>query len=163
MAHRNMVGGTAYDTTGGRTLVDGTVYGIQKGKTMVDGTVREIGFGPSIVHVYIDGEGHSSNLYATIRGTKYYKTTDFFGNANEFEMEPGEEITAYAKQNKTGYGARIYVSRKGGTKEEVARSSTSSGATYSYVIPSGISELRIELDYDTTLGIHRSALTFYES
>lgn len=163
MAHRNMVGGTAYDTTGGRALVDGTVYSIQKGKTMVDGTVRELAFGPSIVHVYIDGEGHSSNLYVTIRGEKFSDPDDLFGNVYEWEMEPGEEITAYAKQNKTGYGASIYVSRKGGTKEKVASSSTNSGATYSYVVPSGISELRIELDYDTTLGIHRSALTFYES
>ena len=74
MAHRNMVGGTAYDTTGGRTLVDGTVYGIQKGKTMVDGTVREIAFSSPVTVNIFDSKGSTgTNKFATITidGTAY--------------------------------------------------------------------------------------------
>ena len=75
MAHRNMVGGTAYDTTGGRALVDGTVYGIQKGKTMVDGTVREIGFGKPITVTITNVNGATSGAFkgvsVVINGVSY--------------------------------------------------------------------------------------------
>jgi hypothetical protein len=73
MAHRNMVGGTAYDTTGGRALVDGTVYSIQRGKTMVDGTVREIAFKSDLYIVEIkDRYGNFAGIAEVyIDGTRY--------------------------------------------------------------------------------------------
>ena len=45
MAHKTLVGGTAYDVTGGKTLVNGTVYNITGGKTLVGGTAYDISFG----------------------------------------------------------------------------------------------------------------------
>lgn len=45
MAHKTLIGGTAYEITGGKTLVNGTAYSIDKGKTLVGGTAYEIGFG----------------------------------------------------------------------------------------------------------------------
>ena len=44
MAHKTLIGGTAYEIGGGRTLVNGTGYAIDKGKTMVGGTVYGIDF-----------------------------------------------------------------------------------------------------------------------
>lgn len=44
MAHKSLVGGTAYDITGGRTLVGGTGYSISKGRTLVGGTGYDIAF-----------------------------------------------------------------------------------------------------------------------
>jgi hypothetical protein len=62
-----MVGGTAYDTTGGRALVDGTAYSIQNGKTMVDGTVREIAFSKEtpIANLTV-----GDSVYANVNGVK---------------------------------------------------------------------------------------------
>lgn len=44
MAHKSLIGGTAYEITGGKTLVDGTAYEIEKGRALVDGTALEIVF-----------------------------------------------------------------------------------------------------------------------
>lgn len=44
MAHKTLIGGTAYEISGGKTLVGGTAYSIDKGKTLVGGTAYEIGF-----------------------------------------------------------------------------------------------------------------------
>ncbi len=48
MAHKTLVGGTAYEISGGKALVDGTAYSIKNGKTLVDGTGYEIGFGGTV-------------------------------------------------------------------------------------------------------------------
>ena len=45
MAHRTLIGGTAYNITGGRSMVSGTAYNISGGRTMVGGTGYNIGFG----------------------------------------------------------------------------------------------------------------------
>lgn len=55
MAHKTLIGGTAYEITGGKTLVNGTAYSIKSGKTLVDGTAYEVGFGPSIFSFTING------------------------------------------------------------------------------------------------------------
>lgn len=44
MAHKTLVGGTAYEISGGKTLVGGTAYNISNGKTLVGGTAYTIGF-----------------------------------------------------------------------------------------------------------------------
>lgn len=44
MAHKTLIGGTAYEISGGKTLVNGTAYSINKGKTLVGGTAYEVGF-----------------------------------------------------------------------------------------------------------------------
>ena len=44
MAHKTLVGGTAYEISGGKTLVGGTAYEISGGKTLVGGTGYELSF-----------------------------------------------------------------------------------------------------------------------
>lgn len=51
MAHKTLIGGTAYEIGGGRTLVNGTGYSIDKGKTLVGGTAYEVGFGGDMATV----------------------------------------------------------------------------------------------------------------
>ena len=46
MAHKTLIGGTAYEISGGRTLINGTAYSIAGGKTLVGGTAYGISFGP---------------------------------------------------------------------------------------------------------------------
>lgn len=54
MAHKTLIGGTAYEISGGKTLVDGTAYSIKNGKTLVDGTAYEVGFG-GLISFFIYG------------------------------------------------------------------------------------------------------------
>jgi hypothetical protein len=44
MAHKTLIGGTAYEIKGGKTLVNGTVYEVKGGKTLVGGTTYSIPF-----------------------------------------------------------------------------------------------------------------------
>lgn len=44
MAHKTLIGGTAYEISGGKTLVNGTAYSIAGGKTLVGGTEYDVSF-----------------------------------------------------------------------------------------------------------------------
>ena len=44
MAHKTLIGGTAYNIVGGRSLINGTGYNIKKGRTLVNGTGYNINF-----------------------------------------------------------------------------------------------------------------------
>lgn len=44
MAHKALIGGTAYEISGGKTLIDGTAYSIKNGKALVGGAVYDIEF-----------------------------------------------------------------------------------------------------------------------
>ena len=46
MAHKTLIGGTAYNIVGGKSLVSGTAYNIKKGGTRVNGTGYNINFIP---------------------------------------------------------------------------------------------------------------------
>ena len=56
MAHKALIGGTAYNITGGKSLVSGTSYNITSGRTLVGGTRYDIMFGPPYAAMlYSDG------------------------------------------------------------------------------------------------------------
>lgn len=90
MAHKAMIGGKAYEVSGGKAMVGGTVYDISGGKTMVGGKVYEIGFsGPTTaVTITTNGAVHSTYVYVTINGSKY-------SEAANLTVEQGTEISAY--------------------------------------------------------------------
>ena len=52
MAHKILIGGTAYDIKGGKCLVGGTVYSIKKGRTLINGTGYDITFAPTYDPVF---------------------------------------------------------------------------------------------------------------
>ena len=49
MAHKTLIGGTAYEIVGGKTLIGGTAYEIKGGNTLVGGTGYEIPFSKGIL------------------------------------------------------------------------------------------------------------------
>ena len=56
MTHKTLVGGTAYNITGGKSLVSGTTYSIKGGRTLVWGTGYNISFGEEpTAMLYSDG------------------------------------------------------------------------------------------------------------
>lgn len=96
MAHKAMVGGTAYDITGGRCLVGGTAYSVKKGRTLVGGTGYDVNFGSAKIPVYLDG--HTDQLgYVVINGNQYYSGDGT--TASEY-VQAGDTIRF---QSKYGY------------------------------------------------------------
>ena len=88
MAHKTLIGGTAYKINGGKTLVDGTAYSIRDGKTLVDGTAYKVlldeNLYVSLYGYYGDNENDDNYSlgfddtcgYATINGIKYTSKTE---------------------------------------------------------------------------------------
>lgn len=95
MAHKTLIGGTAYTIKGGKDLIDGTSYAKKQGKALVAGTAQTIAFSKKI-KVTITGTGSNALAYATYNGTKYISATTF-------EADVGEIITLSARSR---YGAK---------------------------------------------------------
>ena len=60
MAHKILIGGTAYTVSGGKSMVSGTSYSIKSGKTLVGGTGYSVSFGSGggepTAMLYSDGD-----------------------------------------------------------------------------------------------------------
>lgn len=60
MAHKALIGGTAYNVSGGKSLVSGTTYNIKGGRTLIGGTGYSISFGSGggepTAMLYSDGD-----------------------------------------------------------------------------------------------------------
>ena len=80
MAHRTLIGGTAYNISGGKSMVSGTVYNISGGRTMVGGTGYNISF----------GEGGSSDGEPT---AMLYSDGDFVFQRGD-KVESGKSLVA---------------------------------------------------------------------
>lgn len=52
MAHKTLIGGTAYEIKGGRDLIGGTGYSIKKGRTLIGGAGYDITFAPTYDSVF---------------------------------------------------------------------------------------------------------------
>lgn len=89
---KNLVGGTAYDTTEGKDLVGATAYGIKMGKSLVDGTAFDIG--SSISEVLND------NDWATIR-----EVSDAGMAANYWAVGDTKSITINGTVGKTTFSS----------------------------------------------------------
>lgn len=121
MAHKTLIGGTAYEITGGKTLVNGTAYNIKSGKTLVGGTAYEVGFGPAIATITVSSSCSSSakakEIYITLSpivpGTDIVTTQTVDADDAEsrdlvYEVPIGSIITCDAKSGGVdGYG--VYV------------------------------------------------------
>lgn len=88
MAHKTLIGGTAYTIKGGKDLIDGTSYAKKQGKALVAGTAQTIAFLKKI-NVTITGNGGDSLAYVTYKGTKYISATTL-------EADVGDTITLAA-------------------------------------------------------------------
>lgn len=134
MAHKTLIGGTAYEIDGGKTLVNGTAYSIKSGKTLVGGTSYKIGFNPI---VKITHKGTHPHLGVTINNTEY-KTENC-----EIEVTEGTIIqckffgTSLSSENRKTTGQVII------NGETVAKA-TGAWDTYDYVVKGDVS-IHLEL------------------
>ena len=125
MAHKTMVGGTAYEVSGGKTLVNGAAYNIKDGKTLVGGTAYEIGFAAFRVIV-------SAGIYST--NSTYAKV---IVNGQEYDGSQLADISVPA-----GTEIEIYVgstNSSGGIElNEESIVSDAQEYTYSHVVDSNV-------------------------
>ena len=94
MAHKTLIGGTAYEISGGKTLVGGTAFSIKNGKTLVGGTAYEVVFVKPMAIVTLTSDTFEIRDYCSTYIT--YTTPD--GNSGslntmgEYELPIGTNI-----------------------------------------------------------------------
>jgi hypothetical protein len=120
MAHKTLIGGTAYEISGGKTLVNGTAYSIKNGKTLIDGTAYEVGFVEDIVvtvtsHLYAQIDRNAARI--TINGVVYD------GTETVLTIEKGTNIECYV----ASVSVNSYIEVNG---EKVLSGTT---GTYTYI------------------------------
>lgn len=127
MAHKTLVGGTAYEISGGKTLVGGTAYSIKNGKTLVGGTAYDISFYWTITYNANGGSGSvdaqkvtegASVIVAANAFSRYaYKfagwNTAADGSGTSYfagqSITPSSDITLYAQWSLNGYNVHMYA------------------------------------------------------
>lgn len=144
MAHKTLIGGTAYKVSGGKTLVNGTAYKISNGKTLVNGTARSITFASSNaqISIVVNPVLAMSGLLK-VCGTVTINGTQYSGNSQSttLTVAKGTVITC-------GYGATAtkasttsvtaYVRVNGAIAAQTVSAATGSNninnGTYDYVV-----------------------------
>lgn len=134
MAHRVMIGGTAYEVKGGSVMVDGTVYQLTKGQTLIDGTGYEISFdvAPDIGTKWVLSEVGDGTWECPADGT--YEV-EMHGGGGGGGGQQGSEGYCYAGSG-AGSGELYTMTLQKGTVAytvgaggEVSRSGVSGGST----------------------------------
>ena len=149
MAHKALIGGTAYEISVGNTLVGGTVFSIAGGKTLVDGTAYNIGFVPTS-RVTISDTSYDviENVYYEINGSR----TSLIHETISMSLPVGTVIKIFCwTQNWRGC---IYLN---GNSVGQLPSSAYEFATYEYTVQDGV-DISIEatseyVDTSTTCGL----------
>lgn len=151
MAHKTLIGGTAYEISGGKTLVNGTTYNIKNGKTLVGGTAYEVGFGKPVT-ITITGDATYVFIstqyaaYAEIDGVKY-------GSPATVTVKAGTTITCGVKgilKTNTVINKPAYVYLNG---EQVYSYEGDSIGSYSYTVQGDIA-IQVEKFEVSSMGMN---------
>lgn len=131
MAHKTLIGGTAYEITGGRELISGTGYAKKSGRALINGTGYDISFAPKQYELRIRGTllGAGSTMatgsYVEVNGTKYSSTA-------MVEVAAETSITVCAVNQVRGYETGNKITLNG---EIVASGRPGSYAKHTYTPP----------------------------
>ena len=127
MAHKTLIGGTAYEIGGGRTLIGGTGYDIAGGRTLVGGTGYDISFGPPLSSFWF----YSNDTWPeAIPLTEYYfedgmTWADFIASSyNTDSVFSGSYLVKYDKSQ------NLKIKREDKTGYDTLTDTIVSGATY---------------------------------
>lgn len=146
MAHKTLIGGTAYKVSGGKALVGGTAYKISKGKTLINGTARSITFeSPNAqISVVVNPVSAMGGLLkvcgtVTINGTQYsgnsQNTTLTVAKGTVITCGYGATTTKASTTSVTAY-VRVNGAIAAQTVSAATGSNNSSSSTYDYVVKS---------------------------
>lgn len=83
MAQKVLIGGTAYELSGGKALKDGSAYSIKNGKTAIDGVAYDISLSKELS---VDMQGSFVYTTVSINGVSYT-------SAGVVKAEPNTRVT----------------------------------------------------------------------
>lgn len=110
MAHKALIGGTAYEISGGKALVGGTAYSIDKGKTLVDGTAYEVGFGGDMRTITLkENTWSDSYTYAEISYRTPNGETGRLSTAGVYELPLGTSVSVSLEIENRDYRPSVYI------------------------------------------------------
>lgn len=131
MASKTLIGGTAYEISGGKTLVNGTAYNIKNGKTLIDGVIHDVNF----LYKVIIGYSFWGDSSVTIGDTTYCKSPN--GDTNEVVTLYLSAETIISCQVKGVKSYKGFVRVNGNIVAETAEG-TPETITYNYVLNSNV-------------------------
>ena len=137
MAHKTLIGGTAYEIGGGKDMVGGTVYEIADGRNLIDGTVHEIAFSGKVT-VNIEGRGNSNYCYVKIGNTTYTAPVTL-------EIEAGTEMQFLASSAQATSRKNAKITLNGSVVS--TGSTASSGGDASYTLAPDCAVVNIALSH----------------
>ena len=112
MAHKTLVGGTAYNVAGGRSMVSGTVYNVAGGRTLVEGTGYNVSFKKTIyAMLYSSGNLIFQNNNSVISGeslvAEYVDPTNFEDTDYQLTLPEGGMTGWIVLDNNTPWNGHI--------------------------------------------------------
>ena len=116
MAHKTLIGGTAYKVSGGKTLIGGTAYKIKNGKTLINGTAYKVPLKKETYYVNLTGSMDTTCGYATIPagGTRYESNTE------NIPIEEGTQISLKVSASHSDQQYRCSISLNGNVVQDGA-------------------------------------------
>jgi hypothetical protein len=105
MAHKTLIGGKAYEISGGKTLIDGKTYKINGGKTLVGGKAYEVGF--AVTLTIIVEKGYVCDLS--------HSEVTIPNDGGIFEVSPESKLTFKFKNDFTQDNIKYSVQKNGDT------------------------------------------------
>lgn len=140
MAHKVRIGGTSYNTLGGKCRISGTNYTIKKGRTRISGTNYDIAFSPPDCTVEFTTLDFTGSTTIMIGGTDYH---EYDYENTSMTVPYGTVITGVIEGAKFGarYTTEHYIQITNLSTGEVKeiRNTKESEMSYSYTIESDIS------------------------
>ena len=108
MAHKTLIGGTAYEIKGGRELIGGTGYAKKSGKVLVNGTAYSIEFGPSGPFALTIKATNNNNINSYVKitenGNQIYQSSRF---DTVKSLEKGTVVTVMASLETQVNGVKV--------------------------------------------------------
>ena len=101
MAHKTLIGGTAYEISGGKTLIGGTAYSIKNGKTLIDGTAHEVGFQSFVPVLDLGSMTFAYNQFLKLYVAELSSTSPFGDLSAVNAVQIGDEIISLTNPQHT--------------------------------------------------------------
>lgn len=142
MASKTLIGGTAYEISGGKTLVNGTAYEIKNGKTLVGGTAYKVEF-TKYATITINGGSNGIYSFAEVSidgfkyGGKYWTGSNFIAVCDNVQVTvPVGTVITCSLRAHYGDAARVKVNNNTVYSFAGENTTTFEGGSYKYTVVS---------------------------
>ena len=136
MAHKTLIGGTAYTIKGGNDLIDGTSYAKKQGRTLADGTGYDIAIKAKTMTIQLTGSMRSGIAQATYDGTVHiYNATIEVTSGTPVIIKVGSTRGGYNKSTVSINGVVVFTGDRQEYSYYPKANATINFTAHSYYIP----------------------------